>query len=169
MRCNKQNVELKNDSDVKFALNQFEELWSESVDISRDYIATLDKKTWLNENISQYELYLKMLYEYFKEDINIDQQTEIDFPEGFMDLEYQKQAVTSAKKILDGYNGVFLADVVGLGKTYISALLAQQLQGGKLIICPPVLKEYPPYIQSYISTINSFNIKNFMIFTNKNF
>ena len=29
-----------------------------------------------------------------------------------------------------------------LGKTFISALLAQQLSGGKLIICPPVLKEY---------------------------
>ena len=43
-----------------------------------------------------------------------------------MDLEYQKQAVVAASKILDAYNGVFLADVVGLGKTYIAALLAQQ-------------------------------------------
>src|SRR5690606_4032125 len=39
-------------------------------------------------------------------------------------------------------NGVFLSDVVGLGKTYISALLAQQLPGRKLIICPPVLQDY---------------------------
>ena len=37
---------------------------------------------------------------------------------------------------------MFLADVVGLGKTFISALLAQQLPGGKLIICPPVFKDY---------------------------
>ncbi|NOZ72532.1 MAG: DEAD/DEAH box helicase, partial [Chloroflexi bacterium] len=45
--------------------------------------------------------------------------------------------------ILDAYGGVFLADVVGLGKTFISALLAQQLNDGRiLIICPPVLKEY---------------------------
>tara|TARA_Y100001970_G_scaffold8944_1_gene10387 strand:+ start:560 stop:3811 length:3252 start_codon:yes stop_codon:yes gene_type:complete len=151
------NVELKNDSDIKFALKQFEDLWKQSVDISRDYIATLDKKTWLNDNISPYELYLKMLYEYFKEDINIDQQTTIDLPEGFMDLEYQKQAVASAKKILDGYNGVFLADVVGLGKTFISALLAQQLQGGKLIICPPVLKEY------WEETLFEFGVKKYYV------
>jgi len=83
-----------------------------------------------------------MLYEYLKEDINLDEEIELDLPEGFMELEYQKQAVVSAKKILDAYNGVFLADVVGLGKTFISAMLAQQLPGGKLVICPPVLKDY---------------------------
>jgi superfamily II DNA or RNA helicase len=83
-----------------------------------------------------------MLYEYLKEDINLDQEIELNMPLGFLDFMYQKQAVVSAKKILDAYNGVFLADVMGLGKTFISALLAKQLPGGKLIICPPVLKEY---------------------------
>jgi len=136
------NVELKSESDLDFALNQFEDLWEHSVDISQDYIDTIQKKTWLSDDITPHELYLKMLYEYFKEDINLDKQIELDLPDGYLELEYQKQAVTSAKKILDAYNGVFLADVVGLGKTFISALLAQQLPGGKLIICPPVLKEY---------------------------
>ena len=63
-------------------------------------------------------------------------------PEGFLELAYQKQAVTAARKILEAYNGVFLADVVGLGKTFIAAMLAQQLPGRKLVICPPVLKDY---------------------------
>ena len=78
--------------------------------------------------------------------LQIDIKTDLEYnsylPAGFMDLEYQRQAVISAKKILDSFNGVFLADVVGLGKTFISSLLAQQLAGHKLIICPPVLKEY---------------------------
>ncbi|MDX5477227.1 MAG: SNF2-related protein, partial [Cyclobacteriaceae bacterium] len=51
-------------------------------------------------------------------------------------------AATQAKKILEAYNGVFLADVVGLGKTFITALLLQQLQGRTLVICPPVLIPY---------------------------
>jgi len=136
------NVELKNKSDVEFALKQFEELWKNSVDISQGYVETIQKKTWLNEDITPYQLYLKMLYEYLKEDINLDMEIKMNFPEDFLELEYQKHAVVSAKKILDAYNGVFLADVVGLGKTYISALLAQQLPGGKLIICPPILKDY---------------------------
>jgi len=124
------NVELKDKADVDFALNQFEDLWKDGVDISERYVDTVLRKTWLNEDISPYELYLKMLYEYLKEDINLDQEIEVEMPEGFMHLQYQHQAVVSAKKILEAFHGVFVADVVGLGKTYISAMLAQQLAGG---------------------------------------
>lgn len=137
------NVELKDRADVEFALEQFEALWAEAVDISADYVDTIRQHTWLNDTITPYELYLKFLYEYFKEDINLDEDDlDVYLPDGFMELAYQKQAVTSARKILDAYGGVFLADVVGLGKTFISALLAQQLQGRILVICPPVLRDY---------------------------
>ena len=137
------NVELKNGTDLNFALTKFEELWAEAVDLSEQYVDTINRRTWLNDQIQPYELYLKFLYEYFKEEINTDDEFEPYLPDGFMNLEYQRQAVVSAKRILDTYNGVFLADVVGLGKTFISALLAQQLDKGRiLVICPPVLKEY---------------------------
>jgi hypothetical protein len=39
------------------------------------------------------------------------------------------------------YGGVFIADVVGLGKTYISAMLAGQLDGRTLVLAPSVLLE----------------------------
>ncbi|MCB9137564.1 MAG: helicase [Caldilineaceae bacterium] len=136
------NVELKTSADVRYALEKFEDLWAEAVDLSETYVEAIHERTWLNDTISPYELYLKFLYEYFKEDINIDLDVDFYLPPGFMDLFYQKQAVIAAKKVLDAYGGVFLADVVGLGKTYISALLAQQLPGRKLVICPPVLQEY---------------------------
>lgn len=119
------NVELKDRNDVEFALKKFEELWQESVDVSAAYVDTIRQKTWLSENITPYEIYLKFLYEYFQEDINLDNEVDIELPEGFMDLAYQKQAVVAARKILEAYNGVFVADVVGLGKTYISAMLLQ--------------------------------------------
>lgn len=147
------NVELKNRADVEFALAQFEALWADAVDISADYVATVQQRTWLNDTIAPYELYLKFLYEYLKEDINLDEDDlDVYLPDGFMELAYQKQAVTSARKILDAYGGVFLADVVGLGKTYISALLAKQLQGRILVICPPVLQDY------WKSTFEEFKI-----------
>ncbi|QPC83764.1 helicase [Phototrophicus methaneseepsis] len=136
------NVELKNRTDVEYALDKFNLLWEEAIDISEEYIDTINKRTWLNDEITPYQIYLKFLYEYFKEDINLDEEFDSYLPDGFLELKYQKQAVISAKKILDSYNGVFLSDVVGLGKTYISALLAQQLPGRKLIICPPVLQDY---------------------------
>ena len=139
------NVELKDPADVKFALERFEELWADAVDISDTYIDTIQQETWLTDKITPYQLYLKLLYEYFKEDINIDEDAQlVNLPNKFINLEYQKQAVLSAKKILEEYHGVFLADVVGLGKTYITAMLLKQLTNLKrpLIICPPVLKDY---------------------------
>jgi len=136
------NVELKNRADYDFALKKFNELWENAVDVSDKYIETIKTKTWLNNTITPYELYLKFLYEYFKDELK---QTEEVFckyvPIQFKKLEYQEQAVLNAKKILEEYGGVFISDVVGLGKTYISAMLAGQLDGRSLVIAPPVLLE----------------------------
>ncbi len=135
------NVELKNPSDYRFALQKFNQFWKDSVDVSEKYIETINQKTWLNNTITPYELYLKFLYEYFKEKINLDQEDIYKkyLPEPFLDLEYQKEAVKDAKSKLEKYGGVFISDVVGLGKTYISAMLAQQLDGRNLVIAPPML------------------------------
>ena len=91
-------------------------------------------------------MYIKFLYEYFKEEINDDiNNNNLVFralPDGFRLLQYQRDAVIQAKRIIEKHNGVFISDVVGLGKTYICAMLAKELTGRKLILCPPVLKEY---------------------------
>ncbi|MEL7669405.1 helicase-related protein [Methanobacterium sp.] len=135
------NVELKNSSDFNYALSKFNELWKNSIEVTEEYVNTVKKKTWLNDSITPYELYLKFLYEYLKEKINIDQEElkKALLPENFMDLQYQKDAVRDAKMKLEEYGGVFISDVVGLGKTYICALLAQQLEGRSLVIAPPIL------------------------------
>lgn len=134
------NVELKNRSDYEFSIGKFNELWKNAIDISEKYVETIKKHTWLNDEISPYHLYLKFLYEYLKEKINIDKQ-ELDnnAPKNIMDLEYQKDAVRDAKMKLEEYGGVFLSDVVGLGKTYIGAMLARELDGSTLVIAPPTL------------------------------
>ncbi|MCR5146394.1 MAG: helicase, partial [Clostridia bacterium] len=140
------NVELRDDDDLEYALKKFEELWEESVEVNRECVDTIENKTWIKSDITPYEMYLKFLYEYFKEEIN-DDKLELGnnakyYPEGFKPLQYQKDAVIQAKRMLEKHNGIFLSDVVGLGKTYICALLAQELNGGILVLCPPVLKEY---------------------------
>ena len=139
------NVELKDSPDVKFALKRFEDLWKEGIPIQDAYIEAVEKKTWLRSDITPYEIYLKTLYEFFREEINADKDVLATnlLPEGHMRLQYQIDAVIQAKKILQAYNGVFISDVVGLGKTYICAMLAKTLgKGKKLVICPPVLVSY---------------------------
>jgi len=152
------NVQLKNSADVKFALEQFEALWKEAVDISEYYVDTINKKTWLNDSITPYQLYLKLLYEYFREDLNIDDDLFYkNFPQDFMRLKYQEQAVYNAKKILDEYGGVFLSDVVGLGKTYISAMLASQLPGRNLVVASPALLDRSNP-NSWVNVFHDFKI-----------
>jgi superfamily II DNA or RNA helicase len=136
------NVELKNRSDYDFARHKFEELWKDAVDVSEKYVQTIQEKTWLSQNITPYQLYLKFLYEYFKDELNQTEEVFVKyFPTEFNKLEYQEQAVLNAKKILIEYGGVFISDVVGLGKTFISAMLAGQLDGRTLVIAPPMLLE----------------------------
>ena len=134
------NVELKNPGDYEFAQNKFNELWKDAVDVSEKYVETIEQKTWFSDSVTPYHLYLKFLYEYFKAELNETGEVFLDrTPEGFLRLEYQEQAVLNAKRIVEGYGGVFISDVVGLGKTYIAAMLAGQLGGTTLVIAPPVL------------------------------
>ncbi len=136
------NVELHRPEDYNFALKKFGELWENAVDVSEKYVQTIQDKTWLTRNISPYHLYLKFLYEYFKDELSQTDEVFVKYlPREFKKLEYQEQAVLNAKKILLEYGGVFVSDVVGLGKTYIAAMLAGQLDGRALVIAPPVLLE----------------------------
>lgn len=134
------NVELKDPSDYKFAKNKFDELWKNSIDVSEEYTSTIKKRTWLRDDITPKELYFKFLYEYFKEEINEDMRLDDSYrPENFKNFQYQEHAVIDAKKIVEEYGGVFLADVVGLGKTYMGTMLAQELPGKTLVLAPPHL------------------------------
>jgi len=152
------NVELKNRSDYDYAKEQFEKLWSDAVDVKDKYIDTIQNRTWLNDTVTPYQLYLKFLYEYFKDEIT--QTDEVFYryvPEEFKHLEYQEQAVLNARKILNEYGGVFISDVVGLGKTYVAAMLANQLDGRTLVIAPPMLLD-PDNPGSWRNVFSDFRI-----------
>jgi len=134
------NVELKNRADYEFAKKKFEELWNIAVDVKENYIRAIKERTWLNPDIAPYELYLKFLYEYFKDELSSTDKVFTKYlPPDFKKLEYQEQAVLNAKKILEEYGGVFISDVVGLGKTYVATMLSGQLDGRTLVIAPPAL------------------------------
>jgi superfamily II DNA/RNA helicase len=135
------NVELKNRNDYDFASEKFEELWKESVEVSEEFVRTVKNESHLAQ-FSPYQLFLKFLYEYFRTELNQPRKLDQDYqPEGFMRLQYQHDAVLTAKRIVQEYNGVFIADVVGLGKTYMAAMLARELDGRCLVIAPPALTD----------------------------
>ena len=161
------NVELKNRADYEYAKSKFEELWKDSVELNETFVNTINERTYLNQNITPYELYLKFLYEYFKDELSRkDEFYHKYLPEYFKELNYQKQAVLNAKKILEEYGGVFISDVVGTGKTYICAMLVSQLDGRTMVIAPPSLlsKNNPG---SWPNVFSDFNIHADFVSTGK--
>ena len=100
-------------------------------DVSKPYWDTIENRSPYAHFTPQ-ELYYKFLYEYFRDVLNRrDELDDIYVPDGFKRLKYKEEAVLNARKVLEEYGGLFLADVVGLGKTYMAALLAQQLAGAR--------------------------------------
>lgn len=132
------NVELKSNADYAYALSKFDELWNQSVTVPPDEFERIRRHTHLNDGISPYELYLKFLYEYFKGSLDIElSDSQSNYGASVKRLEYQIQAVRDAKFKVSQHGGVFLADVVGLGKTYMACMLAAELGGRTLILAPP--------------------------------
>lgn len=137
------NVELKNRNEVDYSLMFFNNLWNSAIEITDLVDEIVKNETWMNASVTPYKMFLKTLYSYFEEEIG-DNNVDIERPDDFMHLEYQDHAVIQAKRILEKHGGVIIADVVGLGKTYIAAMLGKYLGAKKrcLFIVPPVVQEY---------------------------
>lgn len=101
----------------------YEEQWSESVDFKADLIELIDASKFGTKEYTPYEVYTKALYEYFKEELGADSS---ELGRSAVDLaEFQEDAVKKARRILARYDGVLIADSVGLGKTWIGKKLLE--------------------------------------------
>lgn len=139
------NVVISGNENHKRLTDWFNALWQEAEDFDENLLKTL-KNSWAVNEPTPYELYLKVLYELVKDRLEIEEvklKKKLVLPQLY---KFQQDAVTQACRILNRYNGVFISDVVGLGKTYIaSAMLAHfyETQGERaIIICPPSLRKY---------------------------
>ena len=162
------NVKLTQYEDVAFAKHEFELLWEEAKNVpinAEDYQAALDK-TYLKGDVTPYELYIKMLMEYFSDRVlAVDQDDPFDMPEGYDKFEYQMDAVVEGYQKLIRYDGFFLADVVGLGKTVIATMIAKKflIENGR--DNTKILVVYPPAVeQNWITTFKDFGIEKYACF-----
>lgn len=159
------NVQLNDYSDVDFATKEFEELWLDAVDILPVDIQNIKKDTYLNDEITPFELYIKLLAEYFGRSIDYDPDSVGDLPQNFKKLSYQIDAVNEGFNMLLKHNGFVLADVVGTGKTVVAAMIAKKfiLQNGRENT--KILVVYPPAIEkNWKNTFKQFAIDKFTKF-----
>ena len=139
------NVAMKDYDDVKYCFDEFCTLWNEAVPLTPADIADYKKQTYLGYQPTPYEIYIKVLIDTFGDQVEED--FTLELPDGVKELKYQKDAVIQGYQMLMQHNGLFLADVVGLGKTMIATMIAKRFieANGKntniLVIYPPALED----------------------------
>lgn len=162
------NVELRDNTDIDFATETFNKLWNESIEIGKEFVDKLKKETFLNDEFTPFEVYMKFLIEYFGRSIDFDPNSIQDLPHGFKKLSYQVDAVADGFNKMIKHHGFFLSDVVGLGKTIVATLIAKKFfysngfpsyLSKTLIICPPAIKE------NWEDTLSKFGLHNYKIVT----
>lgn len=162
------NVKLDRYDDVKFAKDEFEQLWKEAEGCAitaEDVKASVDR-TFLKGDVKPYDLYIKMLMEYFSDRVlATDDNNPFDMPEGYTKYDYQMDAVVEGYQKLIRYDGFFLADVVGLGKTVIATMIAKKflIENGR--DKTKILVVYPPAVeQNWKATFKDFGIDKYAKF-----
>ena len=121
----------------------FRENWEASGDFKDELITLLDASKFGQKDYTPYQVYMKALFEYFKDDLATNAPTP---GKSAVELaEFQEDAVKKARLILARYDGVLIGDSVGLGKTWIGKKLledyAYHLRQKAVVICPASLRQ----------------------------
>ena len=124
----------------------FEELWSEAEEFDEALMEEM-KQSWAVSLATPYDVYMKTLYTLVRDrledvapkDLIVDNEISKQL------ADFQKVAVKHAIQNIRDYGGTFVADVVGLGKSFIGAAIVKHFEQSEkarpLIICPPPLIE----------------------------
>jgi SNF2 family DNA or RNA helicase len=139
-RCLKSSVGARAIADLDL---WFERQWHDARDFKEDLIGLLDASKFGEKEYTPYQVYMKALFEYFRDDLAAE------VPQAGRSAvelsEFQEDAVKKARKILARYDGVLIADSVGLGKTWIGKKLledyAYHQRQKALVICPASLRD----------------------------
>lgn len=162
------NVKLDRYDDVKFAKDEFEQLWNEAegCEITSEDIKAAIDRTYLKGDVPPYDLYIKMLMEYYADRVlETDSTDPFDMPEGYTKYDYQMDAVIEGYQKLIRYDGFFLSDVVGLGKTIVATMIAKKFLIENGYEHTKILVVYPPAVeQNWKSTFKDFGIDKYAKF-----
>ena len=143
---NEFNVEIS-DYGWKESEEYFDDLWRTAVPITeiperKNYLTRFVRNKTQVADVTPFEAYALVLKSYLDlmEQKTIKPHVKRLLEEsGYKDYQYQTDAVNQALTIIDQYNGVIIADVVGLGKSVIAGMLARNLGRRGMVVCPPGL------------------------------
>jgi superfamily II DNA/RNA helicase len=140
------NVVVQGNQNHAELVHWFDDLWKESQEFDETLMQEL-KESWAAAPVRPYDIYMKTLFALVKDRLEGEDEKELLWDDDiFRKLaNFQKVAVRQAVQIIRDFGGVFVSDVVGLGKSYIGTAIVKHFErtdhARPLIICPAPLKE----------------------------
>jgi superfamily II DNA or RNA helicase len=157
-----ENVELNvqvRGPDVRILQEWYERHWQDAEDVTPEVLRTLEHHSQLR---TPFEIWFKALDEFFRGQALTpdlwDQQESGIFP--ILD-KYQQDAYKNLVAIARRYNGAFLCDGVGLGKTFVGLMLLERMvvcEGKRVVLfAPKAAREdvWEPVIAQHLPNLNS--------------
>lgn len=133
----------------------FDDLWKEAQEFDEMLVLEL-KESWAVVQVRPYDIYLKTLYALMKDRLEGEEEQELFWDDDiFRKLaNFQKVAVRQTIQMIRDFGGAFVADVVGLGKSYIGAAIVKHFERSDharpLVICPaPLVGMWERYNEVY--------------------
>lgn len=119
------NVQISSLAEVTILQDWYEKHWEDAVDISEEIITVIEKHI---REYTPFEVYIKSLHEFYKGHEVTTSEWEQNHSVLYKEIsQYQKEAYHSLIKIANQWNGAFLCDGVGLGKTFVGLMLLERL------------------------------------------
>lgn len=138
------NVVVQGNDNHDELVHWFNELWDEAQDFDEALMQEM-KQSWALAPVRPYDIYMKTIYALVKDRLEGEDDKDILFESEITRqlADFQKTAVRQVIQIIRDYGGAFIADVVGLGKSYIGAAVVKHFERADharpLIICPATL------------------------------
>jgi len=124
----------------------FDELWKEAQDFDEALMHEM-QQSWALSPARPYDVYMKTLYTLVRDRLEGEDDKDILWDDEITKrlADFQKVAVRQAVRMVRECDGAFVADVVGLGKSYIGAAIVKHFERTDhtraLIVCPAALTE----------------------------
>jgi len=140
------NVVVQGNDNHAELVRWFDRLWDESQDFDETLMHEI-KASWALAPARPYDIYMKALYALVRERLEGEDEGDILWEDEITRklADFQKVGVRQAVQMIRDYGGGFVADVVGLGKSYIGAAIVKHFErthhARPLIICPAPLQD----------------------------
>lgn len=149
------NVVVQGNDNHAELVRWFEDLWKEFQDFDEALMQEI-LQSWAIALVRPYDIYMKTLYTLVKDRLEGEDDKDILWDDEITKrlADFQKVAVRQAVQMVRDYGGAFVADVVGLGKSYIGAAIVKHFErtdhARPLIICPaPLVEMWERYNEVY--------------------